>query len=288
MIFLFSGCTSINEVLTTNHNNTTAMNTTNSIERFVGTYTNNGKTQKTKEVASILSVIENQSINDSITHGDMIYNYVADKEDCFPSAEHPIYSVLLEVTDKCPFKQDYYNVYYLIGLENNYSLDLSYCISYNLEEVFLVEISLRDKTTQTDKLSLFYEDFSSSEMNSALYNIIAEYMPDLYKRSTASDTTSITIQNFESFVDISNETSSTEYLFEMFFDEKLSDSNDSWEYIGKSYNTFAIPEYDFYSFEIYKVGNEYYMFPFNEYTSAPTVYKFVENSTLELVWTPEF
>lgn len=98
----------------------------------------------------------------------------------------------------------------------------------------------------------------------------------------------ITKKTFESTVDINDELAKNEYLFEMFFEEKLSNSIDTWEYIGTTYNTFSLPEYDFYSFEIYKAGDEYYLFPFNEYTSAPTLYRFIENTSLELVWTPEF
>jgi len=99
--------------------------------------------------------------------------------------------------------------------------------------------------------------------------------------------TGITASNFESVVDLTFE-AHNDSLFELFLSETMSGELADWEYIGTSYATFSLPEYDFYSFDVYRANSEYYLLPFNDYVSAPNVYEFVENEGLVLRWTGTF
>ena len=107
------------------------------------------------------------------------------------------------------------------------------------------------------------------------------YSPTLVKLHDDSSN-AITKGNFESVVDLTPRDNHSKGLFEIYFNEQ-SGSN-SWEYLGTSYSTFSLPEYDFYSFDIYQMNSEYYLIPFNDYTISPTIYKFVENEEPILVW----
>ncbi len=155
-------------------------------EIFRGYYTNDGKTERSEILQKILDAVEGQlcqsdDLKTGTTHGDIIYYFVENKFDCYPSAEHPVYSVLIDVGETSVFSENSYGIYYIVGLGNGLVLDLVYAVPhYDFQNILLAEVTLRQITgKQRNIFSYWCEEDSKEKMEAALYAFAVQMMPEL-------------------------------------------------------------------------------------------------------------
>ena len=147
-------------------------------KRFNGYYTNDGKHEKNQIVEKILSAIENQLIEDpqiisGTTYKDFIYYFVEDPNDCSPSKELPIYSVIVKVSGEGLIDENNYWISYIIGISNDDVLELSFEMSETFEDIQILDVTLRDK------ISFWFEDFSQEEMRKKVVDLAVQITPNL-------------------------------------------------------------------------------------------------------------
>lgn len=146
---------------------------------FNGYYTNNGEYEANETVRKILATIEEDTLINGIPYGNIIYHYVADRSDCFPSAKNPVYYVISDVSNGTVLKTGTYEVMYIIGVGNNVAVDLFFSVSYDFSSVTLIEVTARHLGGSGSIYSYWYEDWSQNEMENAVLMTVSQYMPDI-------------------------------------------------------------------------------------------------------------
>jgi len=107
-----------------------------------------------------------------------------------------------------------------------------------------------------------------------------------------SNSSNITPENFEEKISLTKRKSWYDNnIFKGFFNEFYGmNTKYTYEYIGTTTPyEFSLPGYEYYTFDVYRVNYSsnykvYYLVPFNEYFSPPTVYEFIENTNIQHVW----
>lgn len=153
---------------------------------FNGYYTNNGEYEATDTVRKILATIEEDTFINGIPYGDIIYHYVADRTDCFPSAKNPVYSVISDVSNGTVLKADTYEVMYIICVGNNVAVDLFFSVPYDFSDVKLIEVTARYIGGQGNIYSYWYEKWSQDEMENAVLTTVSQYMPNVTTGQTGN------------------------------------------------------------------------------------------------------